>query len=37
MVRERVAILSDSPVRGLDVSRFERRLADDERVDDDAE
>ena len=37
MIRERVAILSDSPVRGLDVSRFERRLADDKGVDDDAE
>ena len=37
MIRERVAILSDSPVRGLDVGRFERRLADDEGVDDDAE
>ena len=37
MIRERVAILSDSPVRGLDVGRFERRLADDKGVDDDAE
>ena len=37
MVRERVAILSDSPVRCFDVGRFERRLADDKSVDDDAE
>ena len=37
MVRERVTILSNTPVRCLHISRLEGRLAYDESVDDDAE
>ena len=34
MVRERILVPFDSSVRGLDVRRLERRLADDQRVHD---
>jgi hypothetical protein len=36
VVRKRVAVLADPVVRLLDVRRLERRLADDQRVNDDA-
>ena len=37
MVRERVAILSDTPVRCLDISRLKRRFANDQSVNNDTE
>lgn len=37
MVRERVLVPLDSSVRGFDISGLERRLAYDERVQDDSE
>jgi len=37
VIWERVLVSLDSSVRGFDVSGLERRLADDQRVQDDAE